>query len=417
PQWGDAAEEDDSPVKTVFSQQDGMLPTQEFFRMVSEPCNRLEGDSLPVSAFTPDGRMPMGTTAYEKRRIAINVPEWDPEKCVECTECSLVCAHAAIRPFLLDDGEMAKAPAALQTRQGEGAEALRPLHYRIQVYPEDCTGCSSCATICPGHALTMKPVDGQLASQLPLLDFVEKNVTVKNSLVPRFTINGSQFNQPLLQFSGACAGCGETPYVKLLTQLFGERMIIANATGCSSIWGANYPSNAYCVRDSDGRGPAWGNSLFEDNAEYGYGMAVSCRQRRDGLVAAMKSAMAGNLSEQMRAAMQEWLDVRNLPDRSQVAGDALVRLIEAVEPASRTAWMNAIMHNADMLGKKSIWTIGGDGWAYDIGFAGLDHVLASGEDINILVMDTECYSNTGGQTSKATPLGAVTKYSPAGKRT
>lgn len=416
-QWGEASQKSACGVNT-FSQQVGMLPTHDFFRNVAEPCNRLEGGMLPVSAFTPDGRMPMGTTAFEKRCIAIDVPMWDFEKCVECTECSLVCSHAAIRPFLLDASEMAKAPDSLTTRQGEGAEALKPLRYRIQVYPEDCTGCGSCATVCPGHALTMMPAAEQIASQMPLLDFVQRNVTVKDRILPRFTINGSQFNQPLLQFSGACAGCGETPYVKLLTQLFGERMIIANATGCSSIWGANYPSNAYCVRDSDGRGPAWGNSLFEDNAEYGYGMAVSCRQRRQALAAAMKRAIgSGALSDGMRHAMQKWLDVSGIPEQSDAAGDALVRLIEAVEPAGRSAEMNAILHNADMLGKKSVWAIGGDGWAYDIGFAGLDHVLASGEDINILVMDTECYSNTGGQTSKATPLGAVTKYSPYGKRT
>lgn len=404
-------------MKSSFSQQAKMLSTRDFFNRISTPCNRREGNLLPVSAVTPDGRMPMGTTAFEKRRIAIDVPEWNPEKCVECTECSLVCAHAAIRPYLLDSVEAEKAPAELLTRQGEGPEALKTLRYRIQVYPEDCTGCSSCATICPGHALTMVPIESQLSRQVPLLDFLENNVSIKNNLVPRFTINGSQFNQPLLQFSGACAGCGETPYVKLLTQLFGERMIIANATGCSSIWGANYPSNAYCVRDSDGRGPAWGNSLFEDNAEYGYGMAVSCRQRRDALVASVQEALSGDLSPEMRTAMQKWLDVRDFPDESQVAGDILTRLIKGLAIERRTAAMNAILYNSDMLGKKSVWAIGGDGWAYDIGFAGLDHVLASGEDINILVMDTECYSNTGGQTSKATPLGAVTKYSPDGKRT
>lgn len=417
-EWKNAGIVAAAPFNPAGEARNGVLSSADFFKRISEPCLSLEGDSLPVSAFTPDGTMPMGTTAYEKRRIAINVPEWDPEKCVECTECSLVCAHAAIRPYLLDAVEMSKAPASLATRQGEGAEVLKGLRYRIQVYPEDCTGCGSCSVICPGHALTMMPVAGQLPVQVPLLDFVEKNVTVKNNLVPRFTINGSQFNQPLLQFSGACAGCGETPYVKLLTQLFGERMIIANATGCSSIWGANYPSNAYCVRDSDGRGPAWGNSLFEDNAEYGYGMAVSCRQRREALSAAMERAIGeDSVSGDIRAAMQKWLDVSGLPEESARAGDALVKLIEAVDPAKRSVEMNLILHNADMLGKKSVWAIGGDGWAYDIGFAGLDHVLASGEDINILVMDTECYSNTGGQTSKATPLGAVTKYSPDGKRT
>lgn len=416
--WSRLPEEGSSAERIPFSQQCDMLSTEDFYRHVSDPCIRLEGDSLPVSAFTPDGRMPMGTTAFEKRRIAIDVPRWDPDKCVECTECSLVCAHAAIRPYLLDAGEMAKAPETFVTRPGEGPDVLHGYRYRIQVYPEDCTGCSSCATICPGHALTMMPIAGELPAQVPLLDFVERNVSVKDGLVPRFTVNGSQFHQPLLQFSGACAGCGETPYVKLLTQLFGERMIIANATGCSSIWGANYPSNAYCVRDSDGRGPAWGNSLFEDNAEYGYGMAVSCRQRRDAIAAAMEQVIAaGDTPAEMKDAMRHWLDVREQPEASQKAGEVVVRLIGAVAPEMRTKAMDVITGNADMLGKKSVWAIGGDGWAYDIGFAGLDHVLASGEDVNILVMDTECYSNTGGQTSKATPLGAVTKYSPDGKRT
>ncbi len=418
PQWSTAAEEKEEKTVNAVNGQRDLPSTTDFFNYISRPCLRLEGDSLPVSAFTPDGRMPMGTTAFEKRRIAINVPRWNPDKCVECTECSLVCAHAAIRPYLLNSDEMAKAPAELLTRQGEGAEPLKTMRYRIQVYPEDCTGCSSCATICPGHALTMMPIEGELPYQVPLLNFVEKNVSIKNDLIPRFTVNGSQLNQPLLQFSGACAGCGETPYVKLLTQLFGERMIVANATGCSSVWGANYPSNAYCTRNSDGRGPAWGNSLFEDNAEYGYGMAVSCRQRRGELAQAMNTAISsGSVSQNLQEAMELWLSACEIPEASEVAGQKIIELINEVPLSLHTDEMTAILHNADMLGKKSIWAIGGDGWAYDIGFAGLDHVLASGEDINLLVLDTECYSNTGGQTSKATPLGAVTKYSPDGKRT
>ena len=423
--WADAAE---------YVIPENSLPkgiphdTESFFKIISQPCLRLEGNALPVSVFAPDGHMPMGTTAFEKRRIAINVPRWEADKCVQCTECSLVCAHAAIRPYLLTDAEREKAsgdisanlvtvPSVLSGKVA-GAEGMR---YRIQVYPEDCTGCSSCATICPGHALTMVPIESQLSEQAALLEFIQKNVSVKDQLLPRFTIDGSQFQQPLLEFSGACAGCGETPYVKLLTQLFGERMLVANATGCSSIWGANYPSNAYCRRCSDGRGPAWGNSLFEDNAEYGYGMAVSCRQRREALLAdakALLSLEAGN--ESLSAALDDWINAYADPDRSFVYGSALVKALNDCDLSSDPSagkLKDAILANADMLGKKSIWAIGGDGWAYDIGFAGLDHVLASGEDINILVMDTECYSNTGGQTSNATPLGAVTKYSPAGKRT
>lgn len=412
--------------------------TQSFIQKIAKPCYDLNGALLPVSYFPADGRMPMGTTSWEKRRIAVNVPVWDVEKCVECTECSFVCPHAAIRPFLLDPSEKAAAPKELITKPATGVEALKGLEYRIQVYPEDCTGCGSCAVICPGHALTMVPVAEQITQQVPLLNYCEAKVSIKDTLVPRFTINGSQFNQPLMEFSGACAGCGETPYVKLLTQLFGERMIIANATGCSSIWGANYPSNAYCAR-YDGRGPAWGNSLFEDNAEYGYGMAVSCEHRRDTLQMNMEQALKDTtLDPSVASAMKEWIANRDDPQGSFLTGRKLVAAIKKVYPSlastdqakvapqalaalrsplSALSPLAAIMANTDMLGKKSVWAIGGDGWAYDIGFAGLDHVIASGQNINILVMDTQCYSNTGGQTSKATPIGAVTKYSPAGKRT
>lgn len=420
-------------TETVVSaaQLPGGIPkdTRTFFKVISEPCLKLEGNELPVSVFSPDGHMPMGTTAYEKRRIALNVPEWNPEKCVQCTECSFVCPHAAIRPYLLTADEIAKAPAEIAPKLltvkwignrlvdgGKGAYS-----YRIQNYTEDCTGCGSCATVCPGRALTMKPIATQLSEQLPLLKFIQENVTVKSDLIPRFTVDGSQLQQPLLQFSGACAGCGETPYIKLLTQLFGERMLMANATGCSSVWGANYPSNAYCVRDSDGRGPAWGNSLFEDNAEYGYGMAVAVRQRREALAATAQAIIdIKDAPSAVVSAASAWLEAYQKPDESFSTGKVLVEVLknydcEADSPEAKLR--DTIIDGADMLGKKSVWAVGGDGWAYDIGFAGLDHVLASGEDINLLVMDTECYSNTGGQTSKATPLGAVTKYSPDGKRT
>lgn len=402
--WADA--QDAAPVQKV------RLP--DFVAKVARPCNRLEGNRLPVSLMPPDGRMPMGTTAYEKRRIAVNVPRWDFQKCVECTQCSISCAHAAIRPFLMSDSELQGAPESLTYRQAV-APAVKQYKFRIQVYPEDCTGCGSCATICPGHALTMMPMPGEVKSQVPLLDFIQKNVTYKPDLQPRFTVTGSQFCQPLLEFSGACAGCGETPYVKLLTQLFGERMIIANATGCSSIWGGDFPSNPYTVTSS-GRGPAWGNSLFEDNAEYGYGIAVAVAYRRETLrrdVAALVAAGSG-ASDEVRAAAQAWLDVAADAQKSYTAGQALVKAIGA-PPASDAE--KRVLAASDLLGKKSIWAIGGDGWAYDIGFAGLDHVLAQNVDINLFVMDTECYSNTGGQTSKATPLGAVAKYSADGKRT
>lgn len=333
---------------------------RSFVRRIAGPCLARKGDTLPVSMFAPDGHMPPGTTAYEHRRIAINVPKWLPDKCVQCTECSFFCSHAAIRPFLLSPDEVSGAPTGFDTipfKEGAGA----PLRYRIQTYTDDCTGCGVCVAVCPGHALRMTPAPPERVAQAPMLEYCRSHVTPKTGGLPRFTLNGSQMHQPLLEFSGACGGCGETPYVKLLTQLFGERLIIANATGCSSVWGGNYPSNAYTTLPS-GRGPAWGNSLFEDNAEYGLGMRLAL----DTLATGKKDADA------------------------QAGGDGN--------------------------GKTTVWAIGGDGWAYDIGFAGLDHVVASGHDINILVLDTECYSNTGGQTSKATPLGAVTKYSPAGKR-
>lgn len=400
--WADAV---DVPV------DDSGLP--EFVKNIARPCLQRRGDSLPVSVFDPSGEMPMGTTAYEKRCIAIDVPQWNPDKCVECTECSLVCPHAAIRPLLLNAAEKAAAPAAFLSKPAHGKQ-LQGYDFRIQVYPEDCVGCGSCAVICPGHALTMMPLASQLQDQKAMLAYAEAHVSIKDNLVPRATINGSQFHQPLLQFSGACAGCGETPYVKLLTQLFGERMIIANATGCSSIWGANYPSNAYCV-NRWGHGPAWANSLFEDNAEYGYGMAVAIEHRRERLASIATAAIAdASTPQSVRAPMKAWLDSRDDPAASAAAGKELVRALSMVAPDPR--WQ-PIVDQADILAKKSVWAIGGDGWAYDIGFAGLDHVLAQRQNINILVMDTECYSNTGGQTSKATPLGSTAKYSADGKRT
>lgn len=384
-----------------------------FITKVARPCLERKGDELPVSAFAPDGSLPMGTTAFEKRRIAINVPEWNADKCVECTECSLVCAHAAIRPILIDATEKASAPIEMTSKNAYGND-LKQYQFRIQVYPEDCTGCASCATICPGHALTMKPLFSQLQLQARLLDYAQTHIAEKQTTLSRFTINGSQFRQPLLQFSGACGGCGETPYVKLLTQLFGERMIIANATGCSSIWGANYPSNAYCTNKS-GHGPAWGNSLFEDNAEYGFGIASAIDHRREQL-AADASAIANDSSTppDVKQSLSAWLNAFNDPSASESTGLALINMLKSLQPDGK---YDSLIERADLLGKKSVWAIGGDGWAYDIGFAGLDHVLAQNIDINILVMDTECYSNTGGQTSKATPLSAVTKYSADGKRT
>ncbi len=385
----------------------------DFIKDVAEPCLKLLGNELPVSALSPDGTMPMGTTAYEKRRIANNIPAWTAEKCVQCTECSLVCPHAAIRPYLLSETELSGAPADMTTAAAHG-NTLKPYRYRIQVYPEDCTGCGSCAVICPGKALDMVPIDSIIDRQITMLDYIRQHVSVKDNLLPRTTINGSQFHQPMLQFSGACAGCGETPYVKLLTQLFGERMLIANATGCSSIWGANFPSNAYCT-DANGHGPAWGNSLFEDNAEYGYGIACAIANRR-GRLRDLANTLATDTSmpQDIRSAAQNWVAAYDDADTSATTGRILADILKTIDLPEQ---YHELLQRTDLLAKKSIWAIGGDGWAYDIGFAGLDHVLAQNTDINILVMDTECYSNTGGQTSKATPLGAVMKYAADGKRT
>ena len=385
----------------------------DYIKEVANPCMKLEGNELPVSLFSPDGTMPMGTTAYEKRRIAINIPHWEVDRCVECTLGSYVCPHATIRPYLLDANEKKNAPEEMLTKEARYKE-LTGLEWRIQVYPEDCTGCGSCSVICPGHALTMLPLDSQLDTQIPLLDYVQKNVTIKDSLLPRNTIAGSQMYQPLLQFSGACGGCGETPYVKLLTQLMGERLLIANATGCSSIWGANFPSNAYCT-DRFGRGPAWGNSLFEDNAEYGFGMAVAIAHRRQRLIdVASRTVNDANCPEELKTSLQNWLDVKD----DKLKSDSLGKIAgEILKKYPEVEGVPEMLECLDLFAKKSIWIIGGDGWAYDIGFAGLDHVLAENVDVNILVMDTECYSNTGGQTSKATPLGSTAKYSYDGKRT
>ncbi|MCH5230238.1 MAG: pyruvate:ferredoxin (flavodoxin) oxidoreductase [Muribaculaceae bacterium] len=412
----------DYPADWLTADDQPVAPSDlpAYIREVANPCMKLEGDRLPVSAFSPDGTMPMGTTAYEKRRIAINVPMWDVDKCVECTLCSFVCPHATIRPYLLDAAEKSEAPAAMTTKDARYNET-KGLQWRIQVYPEDCTGCGSCAVICPGHALTMMPLESQLEVQVPLLDYARNHVSIKDNLLPRNTIAGSQMHQPLLQFSGACAGCGETPYVKLLTQLMGERLLIANATGCSSIWGANFPSNAYCT-DRFGRGPAWGNSLFEDNAEYGFGMAVAIAHRRQRLIDLVNETIGDpTLPKDIKEALQSWLDAKDDKVKSDQLGKAAIELLKkspsSDSPASYQKNIGEMLEAADLFAKKSIWIIGGDGWAYDIGFAGLDHVLAQNVDINILVMDTECYSNTGGQTSKATPLGATAKYSYDGKRT
>ncbi|MDR2668771.1 MAG: pyruvate:ferredoxin (flavodoxin) oxidoreductase, partial [Desulfovibrio sp.] len=387
----------------------------EFVSDVVRPILAQKGDTLPVSAFSPDGIWPLGTSACEKRGVAINVPRWIPENCIQCNQCSFVCPHAAIRPVLASEEELEGAPASFVTVKANRKE-VKDLRYRMQVYAEDCLGCGSCADTCPAKtkALEMHPLEEERAARTADLAFAREHISVKSDLIPRNSLIGSQFQEPLLEFSGACAGCGETPYVKLITQLFGERMLIANATGCSSIWGASAPSMPYCV-NKDGYGPAWGNSLFEDAAEYGYGMNMAVSQRRAKLEDLALEALKGPAPQEIKAALQGWVENRDDAVLSKKYGEdfaaALSSDIMHVDPL-----LMEIFEMADMFTKKSLWVFGGDGWAYDIGYGGLDHVLASGEDINILVMDTEVYSNTGGQSSKATPLGSIAKFAASGKK-
>jgi len=384
----------------------------EFVEKVMRPAQSQKGNSLPVSAFTPDGVFPTDTSKYEKRGVAINVPEWIMENCIQCNQCSFVCPHAAIIPILATDEELKDAPETFKTKNAVGKE-LKGYNFRIQVNSQDCQGCGNCVDICPSKkpALVMKTIETQTAVEIPNYDF-SLTVPYKDSLVKKESVKGSQFQKPLLEFSGACAGCGETPYAKVLTQLFGDRMIIANATGCSSIWGGTAPSVPYSV-NKDGHGPAWGNSLFEDAAEFGFGIAVATKQRRNKLADLMKEAIASDISDEIKTAMSGWLDGMYDADASRKYGNELKSLLGGVK---RNALLESIYKMGDIYTKKSIWSFGGDGWAYDIGYGGLDHVIASGEDVNILVLDTEVYSNTGGQASKATPTGAVAKFAFSGKK-
>ena len=387
----------------------------EYVAKVVRPILAQKGDSLPVSAFEPDGLVPLGTAAFEKRGVAVDIPEWIPENCIQCCQCSFVCPHAAIRPVLATDEELAEAPESFVTKPAIGKE-LKGLHFRMQVYAEDCLGCGSCADVCPakGKALVMKPLAPQMEAQVENLHYANEHIEIKDNLVSRESLKGSQLQQPLFEFSGACAGCGETPYVKLITQLFGERMLIANATGCSSIWGGSAPTVPYTT-NKDGFGPAWGNSLFEDAAEYGFGMAIAITHRREKLADVIREASAiEGLPEELAAALKGWLNNKDDGNGSKLYGE---QILAALSDAPEHPLFDQIWEMNDLLTKKSMWIFGGDGWAYDIGYGGLDHVLASGADVNVLVMDTEVYSNTGGQASKATPLGSIAKFAAAGKRT
>lgn len=401
--WSDAAD-------TEAAAKSG----NDFIDNILVPMNRMEGDKLPVSAFKDheDGTFPSGTAAYEKRGIAINVPEWQMEKCIQCNQCAFVCPHAVIRPVLMTEEEAANAPAGMISKDAIGAKALK---FHMAVSPLDCTGCGNCAQVCPAKekALVMKPLETQLA-KTENWDYAMKKVAPKPNPMNKNTVKGVQFEQPLFEFSGACAGCGETPYAKLVTQLVGDRMMIANATGCSSIWGASAPSMPYC-KNAAGHGPSWANSLFEDNAEYGLGMYLGVKHTRERVADRVKEALNLPVSESLKAAMQNWLDNMNVSDGTRERAEALKAALVAEN--SDNELLKEIAGLGQYFVKRSHWIFGGDGWAYDIGYGGLDHVLASGENINVMVFDTEVYSNTGGQSSKATPAAAIAKFAASGKRT
>jgi len=406
------------PASWAEIKDEAMMIKEEpdFIKNIQRPMARHDGDDLPTSAFVgmEDGTHPLGTTAYEKRGIAVYLPEWQIDKCIQCNQCSYVCPHATIRPFLLDEGELTKAPDTFKTKK-PNSKKLEGYHYRIQVAPLDCTGCANCADICPapGKALVMKPADHEIEMESENWEFAMK-VTEKSDLLDVKTLIGSQFARPLLEFNGACPGCGETPYAKLLTQLFGDRMLIANATGCSSIWGGSSPSIPYTT-NADGKGPAWMNPLFEDNSEFGYGMYIGSKQIRAKIADLMRQGLESSLSENLKPVFQEWLD--NMDD-GEGSKKASARVLEELkkENVSGNPIFSQIMDRKDYLIKPSVWIFGGDGFAYDIGYNGLDHVIASGDDVNIFIVDTEVYSNTGGQSSKATQTAAIAKFAAGGKK-
>ena len=379
-----------------------------------QPISKMDGDSLPVSAFADcaDGQFVTGASAYEKRGTAVTVPCWDAEKCIQCNNCAFVCSHATIRPFLLTDAEVKAAPANLKV--ADTKPKASEYKYTMTVSPLDCMGCGECITVCPTSAIAMVPQESQAAEQ-PVFDYLVANVGKKDCGLSDFTPKGSQFNQPLLEFSGSCAGCAETSYARLITQLFGESMYISNATGCSSIWGNPAATSPYTVNKDSKKGPAWANSLFEDNAEHGLGMEVGQKYIRDLLIAKVEECMNGEkASAEFKAAAQKYLDTK---DNTKENAAATTALIAELEKGAAAGCENAkdILSKKDYLSKKSVWIFGGDGWAYDIGFGGLDHVLASGENVNVMVFDTEMYSNTGGQASKASNIGEVCQFAAAGK--
>ena len=387
----------------------------DFVKNIVIPMNRQEGDALPVSTFIgmEDGTFEAGTAAFEKRGIAVNVPEWIPENCIQCNQCAMVCPHAVIRPFLLNEEEKNKAPETVKTAEAKGLKTEEKTYFSMTITPLDCSGCGNCAQVCPAKekALVMKPQESQ-HPQIEAWDYLTETVAKKNNPMNKNTVKGSQFETPLLEFSGACAGCGETPYAKLITQLFGDRMMIANATGCSSIWGGSAPSTPYTTNEK-GQGPAWANSLFEDNAEYGLGMFIGVKAIRDEIAVELKALVEAGVSDDVKATIEEYLEKEEIGEGTRERADKLTTALETVNNDAA----KAILDKKDYFAKRSQWIFGGDGWAYDIGYGGVDHVLASGEDVNVFVFDTEVYSNTGGQSSKSTPTAAVAKFAASGKKT
>jgi len=404
----------------AIEEKEEEIEEPEFVKNIMRPMSELKGGDLPVSAFVgwEDGTFPSGTTAYEKRGIAVNVPEWIEERCIQCNQCSYICPHAVIRPFLLDNEEVKKAPEGFVVKTATG-KAFEGYHYKIQISPMDCTGCGNCADVCPakGKALIMQPIETQITKEMKNWEFAMEEISFKENLAYGTAFKDSQFKAPFYEFSGACAGCGETPYVKLLTQLFGERMMIANATGCSSIWASSAPSTTYTI-NKEGKGPSWANSLFEDNAEFGFGMYMAVTQLRNKLEEDMRKLNDMNVEEKVKEALHDWIhyknDSKSSEETSKKVLDALDNFISTDVEIEQL--VNDIKEKQDYLTKRSIWLLGGDGWAYDIGYGGLDHVMASGEDVNVLVFDTEVYSNTGGQASKSTPTAAIAKFAASGKR-
>ena len=413
--WKDAADEG---LTTPHVGEGGRADVVDFVKNIQAKVNAQEGNTLPVSAFNEyvDGSTPSGSSAYEKRGIAVDIPIWQPDNCIQCNRCAYVCPHAVIRPIALTEEEAANAPEGMDMIDMMGIPNMK---FSIAVSAYDCTGCGSCANVCPGKKGEKALVMGNMEANAGKQDFFNygTELPIKPEVVAKFketTVKGSQFKQPLLEFSGACAGCGETPYAKLITQLFGDRMYIANATGCSSIWGNSSPSTPYTV-NPQGRGPAWSNSLFEDNAEFGYGMLLAQNTIRERLKASVEKLAENGVNDDVKAAAQEYLDTFSVGATNGTATDKLVKALEDCDCGC--AERAELLKNKDFLAKKSQWIFGGDGWAYDIGFGGVDHVLASGQDINIMVFDTEVYSNTGGQSSKATKTGATAQFAAGGKET